>query len=270
MTETSSVLHRGAFEASATGSRVDYVLLAPAGVLGNGPVPLVLHLHGAMSSAVASLERARGSYERAWRSGELPPAVVACVSTPTQGGFYMDYAGGPRWESLVAEEFPGRIAESVQLDGRHALIGFSMGGYGALKMAFRSPERYAAVAALCPAVFPAEEPQLVPPRNVPGVLADLHRAMDGPDGAYGRNSVHSLLKANAAVLRKGGLAIYFDCGEADEFRLHDGAEFLHRQLSGLGVAHAFVSVPGAAHFDAAAVEREASAIRFIGRALRGP
>ena len=53
----------------------------------------------------------------AWSRGELPRAVVACESTPTAGGFYMDSAGGPQWETLVASEFPEVMAQRFDIGG---------------------------------------------------------------------------------------------------------------------------------------------------------
>src|SRR5690606_5121097 len=109
--------------------------------------PLILHLHGAMSSAAKSLEMAKPVYDDAWASGGLPRAIVACATTPTIGGFYIDQADGPKWETLIAKEFPDMVADRFNTDDSRALIGTSMGGYGALKIAFRDPQCYVAVAA---------------------------------------------------------------------------------------------------------------------------
>jgi S-formylglutathione hydrolase len=54
-----------------------------------------------------------------------------------------------------------------------------MGGYGTLTLAFAAPERFVAVAAISPAIFPGETPQDVPPRNIPSILGELHHAMSG-------------------------------------------------------------------------------------------
>jgi S-formylglutathione hydrolase len=57
------------------------------------------------------------------------------------------------------------------------LLGASMGGYGALKMAFAEPERYLAVATMAPAIFPGETLADIDPTNAPGVLGELRDAM---------------------------------------------------------------------------------------------
>lgn len=254
-----------AFRGETTGTDVEYRTLAPA-VLPDGPLPLILHLHGAMSSS-ASLDAARSAYEAAWASGRLPPAIVACASTPTQGGFYIDYPEGARWQSLVVDELPRRLAGRYRLAPKTALMGFSMGGYGGLSAAFRQPERFLAVAALCPVIFPAETAEAVPPRNRPSVLNDLNEAMGNDAATYAGNCVHSLARKNAAAIRTENLQIFIDCGQKDEFHLHDGAVYLHQLLDDLTISHTFRSVPDAGHADAQAAARQDAAIGFIGDVL---
>lgn len=265
---TASTLIRGSLSARSTGGETDYAVLVPAAARPGEPVPLILHLHGAMSSA-ASLEEAKEAYDRAWADGDLPPAVVACPSTPTLGGFYIDHARGAAWETFVAEEFPDHLDHRFALCGTRGLIGFSMGGYGALKLAFRNAESWAAVAALCPTIFPAETSSAVPETNRPSILGELNRAMGEDAETYRRNTVYGALRANRDALRRSGQRIYFDCGTANEFHLHDGAAYLHRVLTELEIPHEFRSVAGARHADEQMPFRRAEAIRFLGRALAG-
>jgi S-formylglutathione hydrolase len=262
-----SKLFTGEFQARSTESRVAYTIVAPADAHPGEHLPLILHLHGAMSSAAKSLGTARPVYDAAWSRGELPRAVVACASTPTAGGFYMDHAGGAQWETLVAREFPEVVAQRFGPGDVRAVIGSSMGGYGALKIAFREPERCVAVAALCPAIFPAERAADVPARNVPAVLGELHRAMGEDEATYSRNSVYGILRSNVDRIRKAGVGIFIDCGDADEFGLHDGAVYLDDVLKECDIPHEFHSIPGAGHADAAASGRLARAVAFVGRWL---
>lgn len=246
------------------GGTADYKVLLPAAT--TTPLPLILHLHGAMSSA-ASLEAARPAYEEAWAEGHLPPALVACVSTPTEGGFYMDFEAGPKWETLVGGLFPQHLEERHALNGQRAALGFSMGGYGALKLALRNPATYHVVAALCPVIFPAETAQDVPERNRPAILDQLNRAMGENQAIYRRNSVYGILRENLEAIRSGGPDIFVDCGDADEFGLHDGAVYLHKLLNDLDVSHIYRSIGGAGHADDQAPVRQAAAIAFIGKSL---
>ncbi|MER5737979.1 MULTISPECIES: alpha/beta hydrolase-fold protein [unclassified Streptomyces] len=257
------------FASASAGRDVDYRVLLPADRARGERLPLVLHLHGAMSSA-ESLDRARPLYEDLYRQGAFPRAVVACVSTPTLDGFYLDRPGGAAWETLVTDEFPAHLASVHGPLGATALLGASMGGYGVLKAAFRAPERFAAVAALSPAVFPGETPGEVPAANLPSVLGELHRAMGhGSDdaAAYAGNSVQGRARRHAAAIRGAGLPVLVDCGAADEFLLHEGAAHLHGVLAELGIAHTFRLVDGAGHLGPEAEVRTGEAIRFVGAAL---
>ncbi|MFD0558858.1 S-formylglutathione hydrolase [Stackebrandtia endophytica] len=257
------------FTPTSVTETVDYRVLLPTDWDAAERLPLVLHLHGAMSSS-ASLELAAPHYEELYQRGEFPRSIVACASTPTVGGFYLNRPTGDSWESLIGEEFPEHLAATFGRAEATALIGASMGGYGALKAAFADPQRYAAVAAISPAVFPGEHPDEVPASNIPSVLGDLHRAMShgtGEASVYLANSVHGRARAHADDIREASLPVLIDCGAADEFGLHEGADYLHRVLDELAIDHEFRLVEGAGHLGPAAESRTKEAIRFIGTAL---
>ncbi|WP_424630402.1 alpha/beta hydrolase-fold protein [Bradyrhizobium sp. SYSU BS000235] len=262
-----SQLIAASFDAKSNGTSVEYRVLAPSNRSESERLPLILHLHGAMSSA-ASLEAAKDAYDLAWANGILPRAIVACASTPTLGGFYIDGGEGRNWETLVGTEFPALLAEQFALSDMRGVIGYSLGGYAALKLAFRQPEKYRAVAALCPVIFPGETPSSVPERNRPAILNDLNIAMGADEATYQSNSVYGLARSHHASIKRSGLSIRYDCGDADEFNLHDGATYLARVLSELGIPHQFDSVRGATHVDAAMPARQARAIAFLGKVLK--
>ena len=260
-----AVLHEGQFSAGPLA--VEYRAITPGGRDGAAGLPLLLVLHGANSSA-AILDDQLEVYGSLWSAGAFPEVVVACASTPTAGGFYIDRPGAP-WETAVARDFPRHLSERFGADpGRLLLLGSSMGGYGALKIAFADPGRFTAVAALQPAVFPGETMADVRPRNTLGVLAQLHAAMAGGAGdkdAYDREHVTARLRRNAGAIR--GLPILIDCGDCDSFFMHDGAEYLHRVLWDLDVSHDYRLVRGADHVGPSRVPRERAARDFLAAAL---
>lgn len=230
------------------------------------PLPLILLLHGAMSSA-QSLDLYAPAIHQLWASGELPPCVVACATTPTEGGFYLDWPDGPRWGSVVGDELPDFVARIHPIDrSRLAAMGASMGGFGALKLAFGAPERYTAVAALAPAVFPGSSTSDVPERNRQAVLGQLLAALD----ALPAERVHERLNANVDAIRHRKMALFVGVGERDEFGLRDGAEHLHAQLLAADVSHQYLVVAGGGHMDAGMEELQMAALRFVGRSLVQP
>jgi hypothetical protein len=115
-------------------------------------------------------------------------------------------------------------------------------------------------------------PTGVPARNVQSVLGALHDAMGGGAGdaeTYAANGVHSRLRSGADAIRSSELPVLVDCGAVDEYLLNEGAEYLHRLLLELDVAHTYRLVEGAGHLDPAAEVRTREAIRFLGDALQG-
>src|SRR6266851_5785516 len=59
---------------------------------------------------------------------------------------------------------------------------------------------------------------------------------------WNQNSVFVLAKKNESGLHR--LAIYFNCGQRDDFGFEDGAAALHQQLQAEGVRHEYRSYPG--------------------------
>lgn len=238
---------------------IAYTVLTPALAAPPPPLPLILVLHGAGSSS-EFLAGIQPLADEMWAAGTLPPAVLACASTPTTGGFYLG-----RWEKLIAGTFPARLAAEHGADpARMSLIGASMGGYGALKIAFAAPERWRAVAAIAPALLPAG----LRPRNTLGVLAELGREMTA--AGFAANSVPHRLAANADAIRAAGLPIFLRVGDRDVFKLHDGTEQLHRALWDLDIAHEYHLVHDGDHLGPEAMAAQRAALAFIGAVGRAP
>jgi S-formylglutathione hydrolase len=249
---------------------VPYAALVPEGAEPAEGLPLIVVLHGADSSSEL-LEMLQGVVEEMWAAGVLAPSVIACASTPTVGGFYIDGAGGS-WETLIARDFPQLLSGRYHIDrARVSLVGASMGGYGALKIAFADPGRWQAVAAVAPALLPAARPQDLRPRNMIGILGELARQMAGggeDEKQYAENSVLHRLRENADAIRRSGLPIFLRCGDRDVFSMHDGTEQLHRALWDLDIGHDYHLVYGADHVGPEAVEAQLASLAFIGGVQR--
>ncbi len=76
---------------------------------------------------------------------------IAVIMPDGGRGFYTDAVHGPRYWSYIAEELPEQMHGIFKLPKSRKdtfAAGLSMGGYGALKLGLRQPERFAAVGAL--------------------------------------------------------------------------------------------------------------------------
>ncbi|MEV6346801.1 alpha/beta hydrolase-fold protein [Actinoplanes sp. NPDC051851] len=238
------------FASKLIGADVPYDVITPDGWTPDERLPLVLVLHGANSSAaVLGMMRPLAT--------SLPRSLIACASTPTVGGFYLG-----AWERLIADEFPALLTAEYHADPSGiALLGASMGGYGALKIAFADPSRFTAVAAVSPALLPAMSYTDLRPRNTMSVLAQLATEMEA--AGWPAESVAHRARSNAAAIRAAGLPIMLRCGDHDVFNMHDGTEHLHRTLWDLDIPHDYHLVRDADHIGPESASALRSAFAFL-------
>ena len=136
---------------AARGRDVDLFVARPAGHEEDERLPVVLVLHGATG---------RPSDYRGFGFGRFVSAVVAAGGTPfalvgADGGRLRwepspDGADDPR--AMLTDEMPGWLADHGLDPERVALWGWSMGGYGALRLAETTGTGFAALAAFSPAI----------------------------------------------------------------------------------------------------------------------
>jgi len=163
--------------------------------------------------------------------------------------FYINSADGSvLYSDFVMHEFIPHIESKYRIHaGRsgRAISGISMGGYGALRFAFSHPEIFSAASAQSAALI-TESPQELDAAAHSGaplgrVLAEV---FGNPIDAshWNKNSPFVLAKKNAAGLRK--LAIYFNCGQDDNYGFERGAHALHLQLQKENIPHEYHAYAG--------------------------
>lgn len=88
-----------------------------------------------------------------------------CVIMPTtQRGFYTDMKHGYKYWSYISEELPILMRNMLNISDKREdtfAAGLSMGGYGAVKLGLRQPERFRAVATLSGALDMAKHKDLL-------------------------------------------------------------------------------------------------------------
>ena len=259
-----------------------YAVILPPGYEHNGAMPLCLVLHGGGGSH-QNLIDSKPIYDELWANGAIPPMVFASASVSPLG-FYLDQPdSNVRWERFIAQDFIEHLRSTYNVSSNRAstiISGTSMGGHGSLRIAFRHPDRFVAVAALEPAVDPALQVDAVTARNrffYPLVLesggdasADRLVGMQRDAALFRDNNPANLAIANAEAIRASGLAIYIETGDEDVFNLHDGAEFLHRVLWDLDISHEYHLVRGADHVGPSLPHRMRDAYSWVGSVLKPP
>lgn len=269
-----SELILGEVESDLVPSPVEYAVLAPDGWRELKDAPLVLSLHGGGGDRDQLGQRLRPVWDRLWKSGAVPPMVVVTPSV-TSRGFYVDTRdGSERWETFISGPLLEHLRKHYPVSTapeKTFLIGASMGGMGGLRLAFKHPDRFAAVAALEPGIEPVLKWEDMRPKHRFWRDDSLfEHAFGNPvDPAYwAANNPASIAAADAARLRDSGLAIYIEAGDEDQFWLYEGTEFLHQVLWDNRIRHEYHLVRGADHVGVSLLERYAEGIRFLARTLK--
>jgi len=128
---------------------------------GRKDYPVLYLLHGMMGDYCSwmrqsSIERYAAAYD------------VVVVMPDGERGFYTDMVTGHRYWTMLSEELPGIVANLFPVSSRREdtfAAGLSMGGYGALKLALRRPDRYAGAVALSAVADLRERFANPPPRD---------------------------------------------------------------------------------------------------------
>ena len=165
------------------------------------------------------------------------------IITPDAGrSFYVNSKDGrTRYEDFFLKEFMPAMEKRYHLAHsrtQRAISGISMGGYGALRLAFAHPELFSAVSAHSAALI----------ENLPngsaqsGMSAILGSAFGRPMDAEYWKKQSPFVFARAANLK--GLKIYFDCGDHDQYGFDKGAGSLDRILTARHIPHEFHIYPG--------------------------
>jgi S-formylglutathione hydrolase FrmB len=168
------------------------------------------------------------------------------IATPYGGAsFYINSKDGKtRYEDFLLQEFFPFIEKHYRVaPGRahRAIAGISMGGYGALHLAFRHPQLFSSVGAHSAALIEKLPVFLGPTPNTrrSQVLGEVF-GTPPDDTFWQRNSPLTL--ARTADLQ--GLKIYFDCGDQDDYGFDAGAEALHKILTSRHIPHEYHLYPG--------------------------
>lgn len=205
-----------------------------------------------------------------WADRSLPSMVVA---TPSAGwSFYLDHHDGSElWETFLLNEFIPHVRAETGCETGPVLIGgISVGALGALRLAFKHPDRFAAVVAIEPTIEAALSWDRVPNRDrvyMPDRIRD--RLFGNPlDHQFWKaNHPTSLAVANSAAIAAAGLSIYLETGDEDRMHVQYGCELLHRCLFDVGLRHEYRLTRGGNHVGPSVGPRVAEALRFVGRQL---
>jgi S-formylglutathione hydrolase FrmB len=168
-----------------------------------------------------------------------------------EGGrsFYINSADGSAlYSNFFLREFMPLIETKYRISkGRsnRAISGISMGGYGALRFAFAHPEMFSAVSAQSAALITESPQELDAAAHSGAPLGKLLATVFGDPintTHWKENSPFLFAARNQTALHQQ--AIYFNCGQDDNYGFEKGAAALHDQLQKEGVKHEYHPYPG--------------------------
>lgn len=180
----------------------------------------------------------------------MSPMIFVCIYDGSRRSFYMD-KGRDKVETMIVKDLIAHIDKTfrtIPKRGSRAIMGVSMGGFGALKIAFKHPEIFCAVATHSAAVLPAKYDDL-------GDMFPWATRRGFAASVFGNPVDKKLWAANNPLLiaktvdveKLAGLKIYFDCGDRDSYGLDTTNIRMHKLLTKRKIKHSWSLVKDGGH-----------------------
>lgn len=222
--------------------------------------PAIYYLHGIKGSESSYLDYAR-LLDQAIKSGALAPIILVFAN----GGETSFFSDSPdrtvMGETVVIRELLPHIDQhyrTISKAGGRSVHGFSMGGFGALKFAFKYPDRFGSVVSYG-AILPDAKTFA---KNEPKIFQKAF----GNEAGFAANDPFQLLQQNASKLQNQKIQIVI--GADDE--LLPVNRKLHLDLARLQIDHQFRVLQGVPHKKEPLYDKAAQgAFEFTAKAFQG-
>jgi S-formylglutathione hydrolase FrmB len=250
MPSTELGIEYSSLSSAALGKELKYAVMLPPSYKTDAKrrYPVLYFLHG-MFGNEGEFER-RGVAAAVAHLREQGLIGEFIIVAPAGGNsFYLNAKNGVRYEDAIVQDLIPHIEKTYRALGTRegrAIQGISMGGWGAMMLAFKHPEMFSSVTTHSAALF-AELPHPTGNDRRSQFMLQIIGNIFGtpPDEEFFRsvNPIY-LADANAAAIKKSGLKIYFDCGEQDRYGFQESNKQFDERLTKLGIAHEFHLYPG--------------------------
>ncbi|MCR9257644.1 MAG: alpha/beta hydrolase-fold protein [Alphaproteobacteria bacterium] len=214
---------------------VPYWVYRPDGVPAETPLPVIYLLHGYNAGPGAWFHAAglEAAADRLIAEGAIPPALI--VLPKLGNSWYVDSeAFGPVATRFVDTFIPAVEARHGGIGDRRsrAVAGISMGGFGALRLAYHHPESFVATAALSPAIVSDVDHAWRLGKAQIGLFGPVFGDPLDPNRLRAANVFSPL---DRLALMEDPPASYITTGDDDYFELWRGASHLFLALRDRGL-----------------------------------
>lgn len=245
-----SLAHQQTLKSEAMDSELTYHLYLPEAYETEPEqrFPVVYWLHGSGGSSQIASSVVSRLFDSAIGGGRVPPMLVVFPDGLRQSMWVNSKDGKvPMEDVLVRELLPHIDAEFRTVAAARGRIveGGSMGGYGAVRLAFKFPELFGAVSMLSAGplqeVLRVEDAPIV---GAKGAQVVLDRVYGGDLDYFRTQSPWVLAEQNAAAIRDK-VVVRQIVGEQDGVLKHN--QMFSRRLTELGIDHTFEVLEGVGH-----------------------
>jgi S-formylglutathione hydrolase FrmB len=210
---------------------IKVVVITPDNYASAQKLPVVYLLHGYGGNHLDWIDKAKG-FEKA---ADLYNLIIVCPD----GGFNSWYWDSPvdqasQYETYISKELVNAIDakyKTIQDRKGRAITGLSMGGHGALYLAFKHQDVFGAAGSMSGGV------DIRPFPNNWDIAKRLGSYAEFPE-RWEKNTVINMLN----LLAPDSLSIIIDCGSDDFFFKVN--EDLHQKLLYRNIPHDFITRPG--------------------------
>jgi len=206
--------------------------------------PVLYLLHGFSDDETGWIQF--GEVKEIADKGISEGAFPACIIIIPDGkvSWYCNSADGKdRWEEMFITELIPFVEKEYRIRAKkefRAIAGLSMGGYGALTLSMRNPDKFSTCVALSSGTFSDEEivAQADPQYELffKNIFGEKLKGEARLSESWKAHSPLHLIHTVAAEKLKG-IRFYIDCGD-DDF-LYKGNSLLHIGMRDLNIAHEY-------------------------------
>ena len=217
--------------------------------------PLILWLHGMNEDASRFHDGGGAKILEQLRADDQIPALILVAPSAPRRTIYADGESAGDVEKYILEDLLQHVEREYRVSGKRderAIMGVSMGGMGALRIALSDPDLFGVVAVHSAAAFPPDPAQLTGEsgervqKTIQWMgLGDLLGQPVDPE-----KWAHYIPAALAQKLKPEdlhSLRIYFDAGTEDRYGFGPPNQEFHEILEAQGIEHSFTLVEGGGH-----------------------